>query len=86
MEDLHFDQRWLVVDVDTDADLRPVGGRPPGVRPGPRRHVHADRATRYRWEFQLLPGETADQYAELSRDRTVDRAVDARHSHRRAAS
>jgi 3-(3-hydroxy-phenyl)propionate hydroxylase len=65
MEDMHFEQRWLVVDVATSADLDQWEG------------VHqvcdATRAatymrigeTRYRWEFQLLPGETADDFASL---------------------
>ncbi|MDZ7887672.1 MAG: bifunctional 3-(3-hydroxy-phenyl)propionate/3-hydroxycinnamic acid hydroxylase [Mycobacterium sp.] len=65
MQDLRFDQRWLVVDIATDADLRQWDG------------VHqvcsAHRAatymrigeTRYRWEFQLLAGESAADYASL---------------------
>jgi 3-(3-hydroxy-phenyl)propionate hydroxylase len=66
MRDLKFDQRWLVVDIATRADLQQWGG------------VHqvcsAHRAatymrigdTRYRWEFQLLAGETASDYADLA--------------------
>ncbi|OIJ27560.1 bifunctional 3-(3-hydroxy-phenyl)propionate/3-hydroxycinnamic acid hydroxylase MhpA [Nocardioides luteus] len=65
MEDMHFEQRWLVVDVATSADLDQWEG------------VHqvcdAARAAtymrigdiRYRWEFQLLQGETADDFASL---------------------
>ncbi len=65
MQDLKFDQRWLVVDIATTADLRQWDG------------VHqvcsAHRAatymrigdTRYRWEFQLLAGESAADYASL---------------------
>lgn len=65
MEDLHFEQRWLVVDVATSADLDQWEGV----------HQVCDAAraatymrigeTRYRWEFQLLPGETADDFASL---------------------
>lgn len=65
MQDLKFDQRWLVVDIATTADLRQWDG------------VHqvcsALRAatymrigeTRYRWEFQLLGRESAADYASL---------------------
>lgn len=65
MQDLKFDQRWLVIDIATTADLRQWDG------------VHqvcsAHRAatymrigeTRYRWEFQLLAGESASDYANL---------------------
>ena len=44
---------------------RPVGRRTPGVRsrfaPAP---TCASVTTRYRWEFRLLPGETADDFAD----------------------
>lgn len=66
MEDLHFDQRWLVVDVDTNADLRQWEGVHQVCDPVRAATYMRVGATRYRWEFQLLPGETADQYAELS--------------------
>ncbi|MGV9273908.1 bifunctional 3-(3-hydroxy-phenyl)propionate/3-hydroxycinnamic acid hydroxylase MhpA [Streptomyces griseosporeus] len=67
MRDLGRAQRWLVVDVVTDADL----GQWEGVhqvcdparaatymRIGPRRH---------RWEFRLGPGEVADDYRDIAR-------------------
>lgn len=66
MRDLHFDQRWLVVDIATTADLRQWEG------------VHqvcsARRAatymrigtTRYRWEFQLLSDESAADFDTLA--------------------
>ncbi len=65
MRDLNFRQRWLVVDVSSDADLHQWDG------------VHQlcdqDRAGtymrigpgRYRWEFQLLAGETAENFGTL---------------------
>ncbi|GAB06833.1 bifunctional 3-(3-hydroxy-phenyl)propionate/3-hydroxycinnamic acid hydroxylase [Gordonia amarae] len=63
MRDLRFEQHWLVVDVDTTADLRQWDGV----------HQLSDRGragtymrigpTRYRWEFRLLPGETADDFS-----------------------
>jgi 3-(3-hydroxy-phenyl)propionate hydroxylase len=66
MRDLGFAQQWLVVDVATDADL----GAWDGV------HQVCDRrraATymrigdrRYRWEFRLAPGETAEDYRDIA--------------------
>src|ERR1700739_3134040 len=62
MADLHFEQRWVVVDVDTDAELRQWEG------------VHqvcsTERAATYmrvgdsrdRWGLQVLGGETAADY------------------------
>lgn len=65
MEDMRFEQRWLVVDVATSADLDQWEGV----------HQVCDAAraatymrigeTRYRWEFQLLSGETAEDFASL---------------------
>lgn len=71
MTELRFEQRWLVVDVATAADLHQWEG------------VHqicdSTRAatymrigrTRYRWEFQLLAGETAEDYRTLPALRTL---------------
>jgi 3-(3-hydroxy-phenyl)propionate hydroxylase len=65
MEDLGFEQRWLVADVITDADLNQWEGvhqvcssvrAATYMRIGP---------TRYRWEFRLLPDETADDFSTL---------------------
>ncbi|MCA2211122.1 bifunctional 3-(3-hydroxy-phenyl)propionate/3-hydroxycinnamic acid hydroxylase MhpA [Nocardia rosealba] len=65
MRDLGLEQRWLVVDIATDADL----GQWDGV------HQVCDReraatymrigAARYRWEFRLRDDESADQFATL---------------------
>lgn len=66
MQDLRFEQRWLVVDIETDADLRQWEGvhqvcdttrAATYMRVGDRR---------YRWEFQLLPDETLDSYGTLN--------------------
>ncbi|MFC3960863.1 bifunctional 3-(3-hydroxy-phenyl)propionate/3-hydroxycinnamic acid hydroxylase MhpA [Nocardia jiangsuensis] len=58
-EDLGFTQRWLVLDVATDAEL----GHWEGVHQvcDPHRAATYMRigAGRYRWEFRLLPGEDA---------------------------
>lgn len=66
MQDLKFDQRWLVVDIASTTDLQQWDG------------VHqvcsAHRAatymrigdTRYRWEFQLLAGESAADFGSLA--------------------
>lgn len=65
MEDLKFQQRWLVADVVTDADL----GQWDGVHQvcDPHRAATYMRigADRYRWEFRLLADETADDYNTL---------------------
>jgi len=67
LQDLHLEQRWLVVDVDTDADL----GQWEGVhqlcdpyRAGTYMRVGA---TRYRWEFRLRSGESADDFDDPAR-------------------
>ncbi len=66
MRDFRFEQRWLVVDVDADVDLRQWGGVHQVCNPlragtfmqvGPRR---------YRWEFRLLPGENAGDFDTLT--------------------
>lgn len=67
MLDLRFDQRWLVVDVDTSHDL----GEWEGVHQvcDTRRAATYMRVgrTRYRWEFRLAPTETADDYRDITR-------------------
>ncbi len=67
MQDLHLEQRWLVVDVDTDADLAQWEGvhqlcDPP--RAGTYMRVGA---TRYRWEFRLRPGESENDFRGVGR-------------------
>ncbi len=71
MRDLNFQQRWLVVDVASDRDL--------GQWDGVHQVCDPDRAgtymrigpTRYRWEFQLLAGETASDFDTLDRLRPL---------------
>ncbi len=65
MRDLNFQQRWLVVDVASSADLRQWEGVHQvcdPVRAGTYMRIGSDR---YRWEFRLLAGETADDFATL---------------------
>lgn len=65
MEELNFQQRWLVVDVATEAEL----GQWEGVQQvcDPHRAATYMRigADRYRWEFRLLPGERAEDFTTL---------------------
>ena len=63
MEDLHFEQRWLVVDIATSVDLEQWDGVHQVCDPQRAATYMRIGDTRYRWEFQLLNGETA---AELS--------------------
>ena len=67
MRDLRFTQRWLVVDVATQADLghwEGVHQLCDPVRAGTYMRVGN---TRYRWEFRLAPDETADHYRDIQR-------------------
>jgi 3-(3-hydroxy-phenyl)propionate hydroxylase len=71
MRDLKFSQRWLVVDVATTAELAEWEGVHQlcdPVRAGTYMRVGK---TRHRWEFRLLPGETADDYKDLRRLHTL---------------
>jgi 3-(3-hydroxy-phenyl)propionate hydroxylase len=66
MEDLKFQQRWLVVDVATGAELNQ--GEVVHQVCDPHRAATYMRIghTRYRWEFRLLPDETADDYSTMA--------------------
>jgi 3-(3-hydroxy-phenyl)propionate hydroxylase len=67
MRDLRFAQRWLVVDVSSVADLDQWEGVHQVCDPvRPATYMRVGK-TRYRWEFQLAPGETADDYHGMSR-------------------
>jgi hypothetical protein len=66
MTDLKFDQRWLVVDVDTPRDLAEWEGVHQVCdtrRAGTYMRIGD---TRYRWEFRLAAGETADDYRDIT--------------------
>ncbi|MGW3958499.1 bifunctional 3-(3-hydroxy-phenyl)propionate/3-hydroxycinnamic acid hydroxylase MhpA [Amycolatopsis sp. NPDC005003] len=60
--DLKFDQRWLVVDIATTADLGHWEGVHQVCDPARAATYMRIGKTRYRWEFRLLPGETADDF------------------------
>jgi 3-(3-hydroxy-phenyl)propionate hydroxylase len=66
MRDLNFEQRWLVIDVASESDLRQWEGVHQlcdPVRAGT--YMRIGQA-RYRWEFQLLAGESADDFGTLT--------------------
>ena len=66
MVDLHFQQRWMVVDVATDADLGQWEGVHQVCDPARAATYMRIGETRYRWEFQLLDGETTDQFSDIA--------------------
>lgn len=64
--DLGFEQRWLVVDIRTSADLRQWEGVHQvcdSTRAATYMRIGPDR---YRWEFQLLEHETAADFASIT--------------------
>jgi 3-(3-hydroxy-phenyl)propionate hydroxylase len=66
MEDLRFEQRWLVVDVITDAELHQWDGVHQVCNPVRAATYMRIGPARYRWEFRLLPNETADDFGTLA--------------------
>jgi 3-(3-hydroxy-phenyl)propionate hydroxylase len=66
MRDLNFEQRWLVVDVATTADLGQWAGVHQLCDPHRAGTFMQIGDVRYRWEFRLLPGETADDFRTIS--------------------
>jgi 2-polyprenyl-6-methoxyphenol hydroxylase-like FAD-dependent oxidoreductase len=62
MRDLNFEQRWLVADVGTDADLHQWEGVHQVCDPVRAGTYMRIGPARYRWEFQLLAGESADDF------------------------
>jgi 2-polyprenyl-6-methoxyphenol hydroxylase-like FAD-dependent oxidoreductase len=71
MRDLKFEQRWLVVDVATEADLHQWEGVHQVCDPVRAGTYMRIGAARYRWEFQLLAGESADDFGTLEALRTL---------------
>ena len=66
MTDLKFEQRWLVIDIDAAVDLRQWGGVHQVCNPARAGTFMQVGDSRYRWEFRLLPGESADDFRTLS--------------------
>lgn len=66
LRDLHFDQRWLVVDVDTAADLEAWEGVHQVCDPVRAATYMRVGDVRHRWEFRLLDGETAGDFPDLA--------------------
>ena len=65
MEDLGFAQRWLVVDISTDADLQQWEGLHQ-VCDGERAATYMRIGnSRYRWEFRMHDNEDLDSFADL---------------------
>ena len=65
MRNAKFDQRWLVVDIATSADLRQWEGVHQVCDPHRAGTYMRIGAHRYRWEFALLDGESADDFGTL---------------------
>lgn len=66
MRDLNFDQRWLVVDIATTADLQQWDGVHQVCDPRRAATYMRIGQTRYRWEFALSAGESADDFSTVS--------------------
>ena len=62
MKDLGFEQRWLVLDVASEVELDQWDGVHQVCDPHRAATYMRIGATRYRWEFRLLEGETAADY------------------------
>jgi 3-(3-hydroxy-phenyl)propionate hydroxylase len=66
MQDLKFEQRWLVIDVATTARLGQWDGVDQVCNPVRAATFMRIGDTRYRWEFRLLPDETAAKYGTIA--------------------
>jgi len=63
MDDLGFEQRWLVVDIAAEGELGQWEGVHQVCDPVRAATYMRIGTARHRWEFRLLPGETAGDYA-----------------------
>ena len=66
MRNLRFQQRWLVIDIDAAVDLQQWGGVHQVCDPQRAGTFMQVGDSRYRWEFRLLPGESADDFRTLT--------------------
>lgn len=66
MRNLRFEQRWLVIDVDAAVHLRQWGGVHQVCNPQRAGTFMQVGDSRYRWEFRLLTGESADDFRTLA--------------------
>jgi 3-(3-hydroxy-phenyl)propionate hydroxylase len=66
MRDLRFEQRWLVVDIDSAVDLKQWGGVHQVCNPQRAGTFMQVGDSRYRWEIRLLDGESADDFRSLA--------------------
>ncbi|KDN21542.1 3-(3-hydroxyphenyl)propionate hydroxylase [Amycolatopsis rifamycinica] len=67
MADLNFDQRWLVVDIATTADLGQWQGVHQVCDPARAATYMRIGETRHRWEFRLLAGEAGEDFRDPDR-------------------
>ena len=65
MEDLNFEQRWLVIDVASTVELDQWEGVHQVCDPERAATYMRIGDIRYRWEFRLLPGETAADFESI---------------------
>jgi 3-(3-hydroxy-phenyl)propionate hydroxylase len=65
MEDLKFEQRWLVIDVDSPVALDQWEGVHQVCDPARAATYMRIGETRYRWEFRLLEGESAADFESI---------------------
>jgi len=65
MEDLRFEQRWLVIDLFCDSELDQWEGVHQVCDPHRAATYMRIGESRYRWEFRLLEGETASDFESI---------------------
>jgi 3-(3-hydroxy-phenyl)propionate hydroxylase len=70
-QDLRFEQRWLVADVTTEAELHQWDGVHQVCNPVRAATYMRIGPSRYRWEFRLLSDETADDFNTLDALRSL---------------